>query len=152
MSTPISLTITVTHQSDDSTPLPDDPQNKNTIWDLDDAECNPTEEAREEMRQRIKAWEAGEWCYIGVIVEVTVRIRYQTLGGRYRFAVDNIVESLWGVESDSGDDYLISTARELTDEALVELDLSTNPAQAIERPVGRWVMSAPALPTATESS
>jgi len=57
---------------------------------------------REDVR-RMRAWCADEWCYVGIIVE---RIRES---GR---EVCTVTESLWGIESDSGD-YLAEVAEEL---------------------------------------
>lgn len=55
---------------------------------------------------RVAAWRAGEWAYIGVRARCTVYIPKGTPGHPYTESQMLSTPGLWGVESDSGADYL----------------------------------------------
>jgi hypothetical protein len=51
--------------------------------------------------KRMERLNNDDWCYIGIIAEATIK----TDEGNFR--LDNLSSfGLWGVESDSGDDYI----------------------------------------------
>jgi len=64
----------------------------------------PHEAARADY-DRLRAWCNDEWYYIGIVA---------TIGNVAR-------ASLWGIESDSSDDYLAEVADDLASEALYDL-------------------------------
>lgn len=61
---------------------------------------------RAQDAERLAAYYAGDWGTVGVRVEVL------------RHGVQLAVASVWGIESDSGEDYFAEVARDLTAEAL----------------------------------
>lgn len=65
------------------------------------------EEAVEEDYRHLKAWCDDEWHWMGVIVTLTI--------GKHTYR-----QSVWGIESDVEDDYIMQTARELADAVLAE--------------------------------
>ena len=55
---------------------------------------------------RLEALDNGSWSFVGVVATVEID------------GVELARDSLWGIESDSGDSYLAQTAREVAHEAL----------------------------------
>lgn len=85
--------------------------------------CNSGEETGnpdsvEQDYQRMEAYNRGDWHVIGLRVRATIAIH------ECRHTRDINIESsgLWGVESDSGDDYMTEVAREQLDEIRAELN------------------------------
>lgn len=70
--------------------------------------------------QRLRAWCADQWCYVGVVVEL--------LGDDGHGTGDTA--SLWGMESDA-DEYIDETARELASDILYNLAQRGAPASAM---------------------
>jgi hypothetical protein len=66
-----------------------------------------------ENYKRVEDLNSNQWCYIGLIAETTVHID-GTLS-------DTISDALWGIESDSGKDYLNSTIDELKESVKEQL-------------------------------
>lgn len=64
-------------------------------------------DAVERDYRRLKAWCDDEWHWMGVIVTLTI--------GQHTYR-----QSVWGIESDAGNDYIMQTARDLADEVLAE--------------------------------
>ncbi len=60
------------------------------------------EDYRDEDQARLDAWRNGEWHFIGVQAQAAVYIVRNGVGTRYTL----YSPGLWGVESDSGDEYL----------------------------------------------
>ena len=82
---------------------------KRTIVNDDNADFSWLDQTDDEMgdgfeeyaRERKEAWERGEWSMVGIIV--TAHAGDQEIGSA----------SLWGIESDSGDDYFNEIEQEL---------------------------------------
>lgn len=62
--------------------------------------------------ERLEGLRNGDWYYMGIIVEI-----YQQSSEGPRLAHD----SLWGIESDSGQEYVARVEKNLTDEAFAQL-------------------------------
>jgi len=85
------------------------------------AGCSVEEEGTEDYKlygkqdfERAEAYNRGDWNYIGITAEAT--ISYSTGNGSFRLEWLSS-GGLWGIESDSGDEYL----NELKDEQLADL-------------------------------
>lgn len=78
----------------------------------------PIERAKYEAQDetRYNAWQADEWYYLGVCVDVRIKTATNwielPLVGR---------ASIWGVESDSGEEYFTQLETETIDEALEDV-------------------------------
>ena len=96
---------------------------------------NTAEEVRKYVRQdyeRMESLNRGDWCYIGIRAEAEVGIEGKEPSRRYHFegwTMQTISSGgLWGIESDSGNDYLQSVEQEELSELraqLKELGFST---------------------------
>lgn len=64
-------------------------------------------DAVERDYERMKAWVNDDWWWMGIIVTLKV--------GKHTYR-----QSVWGIESDVEDDYIMQTARELADAVLAE--------------------------------
>lgn len=62
-------------------------------------------------RRRLKALQAGEWGFVGVRVRAEISV-YDTGRGTILNTVQADSAGLWGIESDSGEDYFRSTAED----------------------------------------
>ena len=65
----------------------------------------PADASRKDRAADLKrrdAWRAGEWDYVGVIARATIKIPY----GAASITATIDSPGLWGVENDSGEDYL----------------------------------------------
>ncbi len=60
----------------------------------------------EEDYQRMEAYNRGDWCMLGIWAEAEVQTHNHGVIQRIRSG------ALWGVESDSGEDYLASVEQE----------------------------------------
>ena len=69
--------------------------------------------AIEQDYQHLRGFANDAWHYVGVVLSY-----HQTVEGR-EIVLDSHSESLWGIESNSGADYLNDTARELLIQAMV---------------------------------
>lgn len=63
----------------------------------------------------LRAWLRDEWWYVGVVV--TLRDEHCCNSERACMRHSHLTESLWGIESNAGDEYL----QEVTDELIAEL-------------------------------
>lgn len=78
---------------------------------------------------RLRRWCEGYWYWCGVIVTVTHAQTGDDLGNA----------SLWGIESDSGDGYMLDTVNELAAEVIVE---ARETAQATNRRLAsQWMLA-----------
>jgi len=70
----------------------------------------------EQDYKRYEDYNRGGWCMMGAVCEVSIKTKSN-------WAVDPIVAraSLWGIESDSGEDYFRQVAEELITEAKHDL-------------------------------
>lgn len=87
------------------------------------------EDYREQDEARMRAWEAGEWGFIGVQAEATLLLVRNGVGTTYTLTSPG----LWGIEDDSGEDYLKSVYEE--EKATLREDiqaLGTLPMQEVE--------------------
>jgi hypothetical protein len=62
-------------------------------------------EYRAQDEARLKAWQSGEWDFIGVRAKATIKIPFGT-NAECWITSAMLSPGLWGIESDSGDDYL----------------------------------------------
>ena len=72
--------------------------------------------------KRYEAWKHDEWYYGGIVVSVARRLP-PIVGNGYTKTRGDIVlaeEALWGIESDSGDEYFSSVAQQLAKDAIAE--------------------------------
>lgn len=71
----------------------------------------------EQDYKRMESYNHGDWCYLGFIAKAEVQLR--------RNGVIQVVHSggLWGIESDSGDDYFDEVKKEQLAELAQELRL-----------------------------
>lgn len=76
------------------------------------------EEQMEDANQRIRDWENDVWEYVGVVAVAHLLIPIG--GGSFRIMTLKS-GGLWGIESDSGDDYLAEVFEEQKDDLLAEL-------------------------------
>jgi hypothetical protein len=60
------------------------------------------EDYREQDQERLDAWRAGEWRFIGIAARAVVTVIRDGIGTVLEFDSPG----LWGVESDSGEEYL----------------------------------------------
>ena len=66
--------------------------------------------------ERMESFNRGDWCYIGLIAEVTVSIPSG------QSAVESTIDSsVWGIESDSGKDFISETESDLLAECKSQL-------------------------------
>lgn len=89
----------------------------------DDTTSNPRdylfqdEAYREEDKARLKAYRAGDWCFIGLRVRAEIDIVRDGTGTSHTL----YSAGLWGIESDSGEDYLNSVAGDEIHEIVADL-------------------------------
>ena len=60
------------------------------------------EDYKEEDQARLDAWQNDEWHYVGIIARAHVNVIRNGMGTTYTLES----AGLWGVESDSGEEYL----------------------------------------------
>jgi hypothetical protein len=63
------------------------------------------ERMHDEAKARMRAWEAGEWNYVGVQARATI---FVPIGGNSFSTYELLSPGLWSIESDSGEEYLNS--------------------------------------------
>ena len=85
------------------------PQAVRIEWErevLDDETTTPLEYMDEsDDKERIAAWRAGDWGFVGVRAKATI---YVPAGGGNFTTYTLTSAGLWGVESDSGEEYFAS--------------------------------------------
>lgn len=59
---------------------------------------------REQDEARLKAWRDDEWHFVGVRARATIKIPHGT-NPECWITAELLSPGLWGIESDSGDDY-----------------------------------------------
>jgi hypothetical protein len=72
---------------------------------------------REQDQARLKAWRNDEWHFVGIRAKATIKIPH---GSNPECWITSDLSSpgLWGVESDSGDEYFQQVYQEERDELL----------------------------------
>ena len=90
------------------------PQVVRVIWEREEAhdpDASPTdylfqdEDNREEDQARLNAWRNDEWSFIGIRARATL---FVPIGGGSFTTMELCSAGLWGIESDSGEEYLAS--------------------------------------------
>lgn len=110
--------ITMVTQVDDHADAPDD--SDDGFWPSEDrsaagyVEPEKFDEEMEKAERRMTGWRNGDWCFMGVMAKATVCVIKNGHGTSYEITS----AGLWGVESDSDDEYVLSIFKEET-EALV---------------------------------
>jgi hypothetical protein len=75
---------------------------------VEDRHCTPTdylfqdEEYREQDEARLEAWRRNEWWFVGLLAEAQIMVVENGTGSIYEI----VSPGLFGIESDSGEDYL----------------------------------------------
>lgn len=96
---------------DDFQPRPDEAQDG--FWPSsdpdDDGYIGPNgnlDEAYAEAKARMRAWEDGEWNWVGVRARATI---FVPIGGGSFTTYSLLSPGLWAIESDSGEEYFAET-------------------------------------------
>lgn len=105
-------TIEITHVLDETADL-------DYLLEVEYTDCTEDERAKYQAADadRIKAYERGDWCMVGVCVD----IRQQTVSN---WADGGLVigrASIWGVESDSEPEHFAEVEQDCIDEANAEI-------------------------------
>lgn len=74
---------------------------------------------REQDRERLDAYDRGEWYMLGVCVE----IRKQTTTKWANGGLEVGRASVWGIESDSGESHLAEVEKDMIAQAFAEVNL-----------------------------
>jgi hypothetical protein len=81
-------------------------------------------------RARMDAFERGDWGYIGIRAQATITLASESGNCATIYTLES--EGLWGIESDSGEDYLAEVFEEQKVELLADiLRISGEVAKAI---------------------
>lgn len=73
------------------------------------------------FESRRKEYENGHFGFIGIIVRTELIGHIDTNPGKYFEMSDNVITSLWGIESDSGKDHIEEIIQEMKSENKSEL-------------------------------
>ena len=94
------------------------------------------------FEERLREFKDGGFFFIGIVVRTELISEIPTNPGKYFEMSDNVISSLWGIESDSGTDYIDLTINDLKAENKAELlkmgfteseiDESLNNAEEVE--------------------
>ena len=76
---------------------------------------------QEGFETRRKEYESGQFGFIGIIVRTELIGHINTNPGKYFEMSDRVITSLWGIESDSGNDHTDEIIRDLKSENKAEL-------------------------------
>ncbi len=76
---------------------------------------------QEGFENRRKEYEAGHFGFIGIIVRTELIGHIDQNPGKYFEISDNVITSLWGIESDSGKDHIEEIISDLKSENKAEL-------------------------------
>ncbi len=98
----------------------DDPRYCTYFNPTDYDPANP--EYAQEDYERMLDHERGDWCYGGIVVQVVRPLENLKHNGYEKIRDDIVLASsaLWGIESDSGEDYFTECALDLASEAIDE--------------------------------
>lgn len=95
----------------------EDPDLSYLEQDYDD--CTPKEQAKyqKQDRERLEAYRRGDWCMLGVCCDISIKTKTN-------WVVPTVVgrSSIWGVESDSGENYLMELAEDQIRGAKADLE------------------------------
>lgn len=82
---------------------------RSRLWWQPPADVKRTDDNFKGLRAKVRGWYRDEWSYCGIVVAMYTPCA--TCGGE-----KEVDASLWGIESDSGDDYFAETIADLISE------------------------------------
>lgn len=67
---------------------------------------------KEQDAERLAAYKRGDWAFVGIRAEATIRVDHDNGGSRYSYFHKLTSPGLWGIESDSDESYFDEVFKE----------------------------------------